>query len=270
MKEYEELRFQDDFMFCKILQENEDLCKELTELVIGRKIGSIVKAEKQKAIDVTADGHGVRFDVYFEDDEKTVYDIEMQRSDTLELPLRSRYYQGMIDLDYLEKGKDYKELPDSYIIFLCTFDLFKRGYHKYSFKPKCREVKDLSLKDGTNRTFICAGGDKDDVSEDMKSLIDYLAGKDAGSSLTSRIDAKVKEAIAKSLWRKEYMTYKEHMDEEYNRGLKVGREEGREEGKISGRVIARHEDGMPIAEIAKKSGISEDEVKIILEDEGLI
>ena len=52
MKEYEELRFQDDFMFCKILQENEDLCKELTELVIGRKIGSIVKAEKQKAIDV--------------------------------------------------------------------------------------------------------------------------------------------------------------------------------------------------------------------------
>ena len=43
----------------------------------------------------------------------------------------------------------------------------------------------------------------------MKSLIDYLAGKDAGSSLTSRIDAKVKEAIAKSLWRKEYMTYNE-------------------------------------------------------------
>ena len=53
---------------------------------------------------------------------------------------------------------------------------------------------------------------------------------------------------------------------------KTGRSDssGREEGKISGRVIARHEDGMPIAEIAKKSGISEDEVKIILEDEGLI
>jgi hypothetical protein len=31
MKEYEELRFQDDFMFCKILQENEDLCKEPLE-----------------------------------------------------------------------------------------------------------------------------------------------------------------------------------------------------------------------------------------------
>ena len=119
-------------------------------------------------------------------------------------------------------------------------------------------VAEQLLDDGTNRTFICAGGDKDDVSEDMKSLIDYLAGKDADSNLTSRIDAKVKEAIAKSLWRKEYMTYKEHMDQEYNRGLEVGK------------IIARYEDDMPIAEIAKKSGISEDEVKTILKNEGLI
>ena len=58
------------------------------------------------------------------------------------------------------------------------------------------------------------------------------------------------------------MTYKEHMDQEYNRGL--------EDGEIKGRVLARNEDGMPIAEIAKKSGISEDEVKTILKDEGLI
>ncbi len=222
MKDYEELKFYDDFMFCKILQENEDLCKELTELVIGRKIGSIVKAEKQKAIEITADGHGVRFDVYFEDDEKTVYDIEMQRSDTLELPLRSRYYQGMIDLDYLEKGNDYKRLPDSYIIFLCTFDAFGRGYHKYSFGPKCQEVDDLWLEDGTDRIFICAGGSLDDVSDDMKSLIDYITGKAASSSLTSRIDTKVKEAIEKRLWRKQYMTLKEQMDQEYSRGLEDG------------------------------------------------
>lgn len=98
MKDYEELKFTDDFMFCKILQENEDLCKELTELVIGRRIGSIVRPEKQKAIEITADGHGVRFDVYFEDDQQKVYDIEMQKSDTLELPLRSRNYARNLGL----------------------------------------------------------------------------------------------------------------------------------------------------------------------------
>ena len=70
------------------------------------------------------------------------------------------------------------------------------------------------------------------------------------------------------------MTYKEHMDQEYNRGLgdgiEIGVAKGEAKGKISGRVIARYEDDMPIAEIAKKSGISEDEVKTILKDEGLI
>ena len=222
MKEYEELRFDDDFMFCKILQENEDLCKELTELIIGRRIGTIVRTDKQKAIKMTADGHGVRFDVYFEDDEQRVYDIELQRTDTLELPLRSRYYQGMIDLEYLEAGRKYKELPDSYIIFLCTFDLFKLGYHKYSFVPCCREVEDLKLTDGTERVFICAGGDKKDVSDDMKVFIDYMVGKAARSNLTSRIDMKVKEAIEKRFWRKEYITFKEQMDQEFNRGIELG------------------------------------------------
>ena len=226
MKNYEELTFTDDFMFCKTLQENEDLCKELTELVLGRKIGRIVKTEKQKSVEMTADGHGVRFDVYFEDDDSTVYDIEMQRSDTKELPLRSRYYQGMIDLDYLEKGHKYQELPDSYIIFLCVFDLFQQGYHKYSFRAMCNEVPGLYLKDNANRVFICAGGEKDDVSNDMKSFIDYLVGCTPSSDLTERIEKKVKEAIALSLWRKEYMTYREHMEEQFN----IGREEGYEAG----------------------------------------
>lgn len=68
-KTYEELRFTDDFLFCKILMENEDLCIELAELVTGRKISSLVYKADQKAVKVTPDGKGVRFDVYFEDDQ---------------------------------------------------------------------------------------------------------------------------------------------------------------------------------------------------------
>lgn len=226
MKDYKDLCFSDDFMFCKILQENEDLCKELTELILGRKIGRIVKTEKQKAIQIAPDGHGIRFDVYFTDDEMNVYDIEMQKTDTKEIPLRSRYYQGMIDLDFLATGKKYKELPHSYVIFLCKFDLFKRGYHKYSFTPKCKEVEELLLEDKTDRVFICAGGDKNDVSEDMKNFIDYLAGNTTNSDLASRLEKKVKEAIEKNRWRKEYMTLQEMMEDEFEEGKKQGIEQG--------------------------------------------
>ena len=54
--------------------------------------------ELQKNINVDMVAHSVRLDVYVKDDKETVYDIEMQVSDTKELPKRSRYYQGMIDL----------------------------------------------------------------------------------------------------------------------------------------------------------------------------
>ena len=40
-KTYDELEFTDDFLFCHILMENEDLCIELVEMITGRKIKSI-------------------------------------------------------------------------------------------------------------------------------------------------------------------------------------------------------------------------------------
>ncbi len=213
-------------MFCKILTENEDLCKELTELVIGRRIGSIVKNEKEKTIEISADGHGVRLDVYFEDDKNHIYDIEMQTTLNDCIPKRSRYYQGMMYQNILKRNTRYEKLPESYIVFICTFDLFGRGYHKYSFIPKCQEVDDLSLDDGTNRIFICDGGDKDDVSKEMKQLINFIAGRPYESDLASRINAEVQDAILQDKWRTEYMSFLNAMLDSFEDGKKEGLAQG--------------------------------------------
>ena len=66
-KRYEELDFTDDFIFCKILYNNEPLCKELLEVILGKKIRKIVYHDWQKQIEMTAEGKGVRLDVYLED-----------------------------------------------------------------------------------------------------------------------------------------------------------------------------------------------------------
>ena len=69
MKKYEELNFTDDFMLCKVMTNNPDLCHELLEPIIGHRIGKFTRLDKQTPIEITADGKGVRFDVYREDDE---------------------------------------------------------------------------------------------------------------------------------------------------------------------------------------------------------
>ena len=106
-KEYSELTFTDDFMFCKVLTANPDLCHRLLELILDVRIAKIALPESQKSVDPAYRGHGVRFDVYVEDDIGTVYDIEMQVVLTPGLAKRLRHYQGMIDVEALKSGEDY-------------------------------------------------------------------------------------------------------------------------------------------------------------------
>ena len=62
-RKYEELRFSDDFMFCKILQNDPELCRKLLIRLLGREVGQLVESEKQHTVQITAQGRGVRFDV---------------------------------------------------------------------------------------------------------------------------------------------------------------------------------------------------------------
>ena len=139
-KNYDELTFTDDFMFCKVLENNPEICRELLEMILNVKIRKIVCTNKQKTIEITSDGKGIRLDVYLEDAENTIYDIEMQTTEQKDLPKRSRYYQGMIDLNLIERGAKYKELKKSYIIFICLSDPFKKGFPLYHFYNTCKDL----------------------------------------------------------------------------------------------------------------------------------
>ena len=76
----------------------------MLELILGKKVGAFTRLDQQKPIEMTADGKGIRFDVYSEDDSGIVYDCEMQTSKKDNLPKRTRYYQGMIDTIQIFEG----------------------------------------------------------------------------------------------------------------------------------------------------------------------
>ena len=48
--------------------------------------------------------HGVRLDVYLNDENGTHYDIEMQTTNQKDIEKRIRYYQSTIDREVLGKG----------------------------------------------------------------------------------------------------------------------------------------------------------------------
>lgn len=103
-KNYEDLVFTDDFMFGKVMEDKE-LCRELLECLLEHPVGELEEIQTEKQFQYMYDGKPIRLDVYTRD-KKAVYDTEMQNLNhkslkQLELPMRSRSYQSLIDADIL-------------------------------------------------------------------------------------------------------------------------------------------------------------------------
>ncbi|MDE7211442.1 MAG: Rpn family recombination-promoting nuclease/putative transposase, partial [Lachnospiraceae bacterium] len=203
---WEGLGISNDFLFGKVMQDAE-LCKGLLERIFpDMKIDHIEYPTLQKTINPDVDAKSVRLDVYVMDGEGTVYDIEMQMTDTKELPKRTRYYQAMMDLEMIDKGESYKKLKKSFVIFICPFDLFGKGRHIYTFRNYCREDKEILLGDDTAKIFLNAESRMEDINGDLWAFLDYVAGRKSEDSFVLKLEKAVDKAKQNRKWRHEYMT----------------------------------------------------------------
>ena len=266
IKPYEELELKDDFMFGLIMHDPKYV-KPFLEMILKIKIRKVVYPQSQKSIDLSANAKAIRLDVYVEDDQNTVFNLEMQTSDNRNLPKRMRYYQGVIDLNILQKGQDYTKLKKSYVIFICTFDPFGEGRHIYTFCNTCQENTALTLDDDAVKIILSTKGTMDDVSPEMKRILDYIDGKGASDKFTEELEEAVCSARQNERWRLDYMTLEYEYRQRYLEGKEEGREEGRAEGRAEGRertIQKLHERGESIASIADIVGLNEEEVKRVI------
>ena len=156
LKEWEEASLSNNFIFCKVMSENLDICKEFLEMLLNIQIESISLAQPEKTLDVDFFAKGIRLDVFVKDETDRSYDIEMQVIGKKHLPLRARYYQSVLDISSLHAGEDYECLAESYVIFLCLEDIFHKGLPIYTFKSVCTEDRELFLNDKTTKVFCNA------------------------------------------------------------------------------------------------------------------
>ena len=234
-KTLKELNLEDDFLFAKVMSDKE-VCKELLEKILEIEIEKIEIIEEQKTIDLLLESKGIRLDVYVKDENSTIYNVEMQRGNHNNLPKRLRYYQGSIDLDLISKGEDYRKLAKSYIIFICTFDLFSKGRHKYTFQNVCLEDNSIALNDEAQKIVLNTKGIITDLSEELLEFLAYIEDstddtvKHAKGKLVKIIHKRVQEVKNDISVEVEFMTLLERDREKIQEGIEKGREKGREEG----------------------------------------
>ena len=124
----------------------------------------------------------------------------------------------------------------------------------------------------------------DEVSPEMKRILDYIDGKGASDEYTKQLEEAVRSARQNQTWRLGYMTLEYEYRQRYEEGLKEGKEEGLKEGKEEGlkegeetgiaktneRSIRKlYERGESIASIAEFVELDEEAVKRIIEAMGL-
>lgn len=161
--------------------------------------------------------------------------MEMQRGRKKELPKRSRYYEGSIDLDLISRGAPFEDLKKTCIIFICTFDPFQDGRHLYTFENTCRQNPSLLPGDETAKVFLNTRGTLDDIDHEMKEFLTYventtdLFANQASSPLVKEIHKKVTEVKESKEMEVEYMTLLQRDRENIEQGREQGREEGAKE-----------------------------------------
>ena len=234
---YEKLRLSNSFLFSKVMLD-EELCKETIEMILKVPIERIEYLVHEATLDAAINNRSVRLDVYVKDDKGTSFDLEMQVINRDDLRRRSRYYHSLITIDQLEKSIDYSRLPDSYVIFICNFDLFNENKRLYWFENTCLENQDLTLRDGTHTIFLAASAPRlgDDIKLD--GFLDYLYTNKPSDDFTKRLEVAVIEAHHNQRWKKEYMFLEDIKREQYElgkeQGISIGKEKGRAEGLEEG------------------------------------
>ncbi|WP_317049919.1 Rpn family recombination-promoting nuclease/putative transposase [Clostridium neonatale] len=188
------------------------------------EIDRIEMPENQKTIDLLLECKGIRLDVYVKDENDTVYNIEMQRTDNKNLGKRMRYYQGNIDIDCIQKGQDYRELTKSYVIFICTFDYFNEGRHKYTFENVCLEDSNIKLKDDAQKIILNTKGCINDLDMEILEFLNYVedstdaVAANAKSELVKHIHERVNAVKKDKNMEVEFMTLLERDREKIEEG----------------------------------------------------
>ena len=181
------------------------------------------------------------------DSENVYYNVEVQKSDNDNHQKRVRYNGSNIDTYITEKGTEYKELPNVYVIYISEFDVFKKGKVIYHVKRVIEETGD-TVYNGYNEIYVNTKiDDKSDIAELMKIF-------KSSEIPQNRKFPNVCETI------KEFKEEKRSgsmckLVEEYAREYAKGeRLEGKMEGKIEGEEVLMY----VILEL--KKGICEEEL----------
>jgi predicted transposase/invertase (TIGR01784 family) len=181
------------------------------------------------------------------------FDVEIQQDNEGASPKRARYHSGLMDMNTLNPGQDFEELPESYVIFITRDDILGYGLPIYHID---RQIKELNEAFQDEAHIIYVNSRNQDDTELGRLMHDLHCKK--ADEMHSPILAKRMYELKETQKGVELMCHE--MEKIYSEGMESGEKRGELKAKKE-TALSMAEEGMNIQKIARLVKVSEKDVQ---------
>ena len=183
-----ELTIMNDIFMRNVLKKRECI-EHVLRIIMEMKDLQVVDHIVQKDYK-NLQGRSAILDCVAKDDKDKRYNVEIQQESEGASPKRARYHSGLLDMNTLNPGQDYEELPESYVIFITRDDVPGKGLPIYHADRVIEETGDM-FGDGAHIIYVNSSIQNEDT--DLGRLMHDLHCKNADEMYSEILSKRVSE-----------------------------------------------------------------------------
>lgn len=143
----------DDELMSRVFDKNIEAAELVLRIIFGRDIRIISVDGQDELKNHEVGGRNITLDVHAIDVNGEEINIEVQSNPEGAHIRRARYHSSMIDSRMLKEGQTFRELKDSYVIFIYKHDKFKKGLPLYHVDRYIKETDEV-FADGSHIIYV--------------------------------------------------------------------------------------------------------------------
>ena len=148
-----ELTLFDDDLMSRVFDKNIKASELLLRIILGKKVKVISVTGQNEMKNHQVGGRNITLDVDAMDENGEEIDIEVQGNSEGAHVRRARYHSSMVDSRMLKEGQAFRELKDSYVIFIYKHDKFRKGLPLYHVERYVGETNE-QFRDGSHIIYV--------------------------------------------------------------------------------------------------------------------
>lgn len=165
----ERLSLMDDNLMTLVFDRNIEATELLLNVILGRDDLKVLEvAGQRKYKNPMHGGRSITIDIYARDGDGKIYDIEVQRAPAGADVRRARFHSSMIDTKMLKAGQEFKDIHESYVIFITASDVLGAGRPLYHVN---RVIEETGVYFGDGSHIIYVNGSYKDDSDPVGRLM---------------------------------------------------------------------------------------------------